>query len=143
MNSLTPLPFPAHGSAPHSGRLLATRPGWKIAAGLGWALGLLPLAGTAADQPQWGQAWSRNPVSAEQGLPDGFDPATKKNVKWVVELGSQTHSTPVVAGGRVFIGTNNANPRDPRHQGDRGVFISTVLQSNLAFFCIHRSDVMA
>ena len=123
MNSLPLLPFAAHGSAPHSGRPLAARPGWRIAAGLGLAWGLLPLAGTAADQPQWGQAWSRNPVSAEQGLPDGFDPATKKNVKWVVELGSQTHSTPVVAGGRVFIGTNNANPRDPRHQGDRGVFM--------------------
>src|SRR6188474_3004478 len=28
----------------------------------------------AADQPQWGQAWSRNMVSAERGLPSDFDP---------------------------------------------------------------------
>ena len=28
----------------------------------------------AADQPQWGQAWSRNMVSAEKDLPDSFDP---------------------------------------------------------------------
>ena len=83
----------------------------------------LHLTASAADQPQWGQAWGRNPVSGEKGLPDTFDPITKKNVKWVVELGSQTHSTPIVAGGRIFIGTNNANPRDPAHTGDRGVFM--------------------
>ncbi|HEX72318.1 MAG TPA: pyrrolo-quinoline quinone, partial [Candidatus Hydrogenedentes bacterium] len=29
----------------------------------------------------------------------------------------------MVAAGRVFIGTNNAQPRDPRHQGDRGVLL--------------------
>jgi outer membrane protein assembly factor BamB len=62
-------------------------------------------------------------VSAETGLVDNFDPATGKNVKWVVPLGSQTWSTPVVAQGRVFIGTNNDVPRDPRHKGDRGVLL--------------------
>ena len=77
----------------------------------------------AADQPQWGQAWSRNMVSAERGLPAEFDPKTGKNIKWVAKLGNETHSTPVVAHGRVYIGTNNQNPRDPRHQGDRGVLM--------------------
>jgi outer membrane protein assembly factor BamB len=62
-------------------------------------------------------------VSAETGLVDSFDPATGKNVKWVVPLGSQTWSTPVVAQGRVFIGTNNDAPRDPRHKGDRSVLL--------------------
>lgn len=85
------------------------------------ALGLAsPL--TAADQPQWGQAWTRNLISQEKNLPAGFDPATKENVKWMVPLGTQSHSTPVVSGGRIFIGTNNAKARDPRHTGDRGVF---------------------
>lgn len=77
----------------------------------------------AADQPQWGQAWTRNLVSSEQRLPDGFDPETKQNVKWVADLGTQAHSTPIIAGGRIFVGTNNANPRDPKHVGDRGVFM--------------------
>src|SRR5207237_2193550 len=77
----------------------------------------------AGDQPQWGQAWSRNMVSEERGLPDSFDPKTDKNIKWSAQLGSETHSTPVVAGGRVYIGTNNGEPRDPRHQGDRGVLM--------------------
>jgi outer membrane protein assembly factor BamB len=84
---------------------------------------VLPLVSSAADQAQWGQAWSRNPISAETPLSRGFDPETKHNVKWVVELGTQSHSTPVVAGGRIFLGTNNANPRDPKHIGDRGVFM--------------------
>ena len=77
----------------------------------------------AGDQPQWGEPWSRNMVSNEKHLPDSFDPKTGRNIKWVVKLGSQAHSTPVVAGGRVFIGTNNEEPRDPRHRGDRGVFM--------------------
>src|SRR5436309_3256774 len=77
----------------------------------------------AADQPQWGQAWSRNMVSTEHGLPDSFDPNTGKNLKWIAQLGTETHSTPVIAGGRVYIGTNNGQPRDPKYQGDRGVLM--------------------
>ena len=38
-------------------------------------------------------------------------------------LGTQTHSTPVIAGGRVYIGTNNGEPHDPKHAGDRGVLM--------------------
>ena len=60
----------------------------------------------AADRPQWGERYSRNMVSDETGLPDGFDPTTGKNVKWSVPLGTETYSTPVVAGGKVLIGTN-------------------------------------
>jgi outer membrane protein assembly factor BamB len=77
----------------------------------------------AADQPQWGQAWSRNMVSDEKGLPSDFDPATNRNIKWVAALGTETHSTPVIAGGRVYIGTNNEVQRDPKHTGDRGVLM--------------------
>ncbi|MFA6543514.1 MAG: PQQ-binding-like beta-propeller repeat protein [Limisphaerales bacterium] len=77
----------------------------------------------AADQPQWGAAWSRNMVSAEHGLPESFDPATGRNIKWTAKIGTETHSTPVVAGGRVYIGTNNGEPRDPKHEGDRGVLM--------------------
>src|SRR6185503_1084417 len=44
-------------------------------------------------------------------------------IKWVAKLGNETHSTPIVANGRVYIGTNNSDPRDPKHQGDRGVLM--------------------
>jgi outer membrane protein assembly factor BamB len=62
-------------------------------------------------------------VSGETNLPATFDPATGKNIKWTAELGTEAHSSPVVAGGRVYIGTNNGHPRDPKHQGDRGVLM--------------------
>ncbi|MHC4144856.1 MAG: outer membrane protein assembly factor BamB family protein, partial [Planctomycetota bacterium] len=78
---------------------------------------------SAADQLQWGEKYSRNMVSAETGLPDSFDPATGRNIRWVAPLGTSTYSTPVIADGKVLIGTNNENPRDPRHKGDRGVLM--------------------
>ena len=87
------------------------------------AAALCTMLARAADQPQWGQAWSRNMVSAEKGLPDSFDPTTGRNVKWSASLGTEAHSSPVIAHGRVYIGTNNGNPRDPKHQGDRGVLM--------------------
>ncbi len=83
----------------------------------------MPAAVPAADQPQWGQAWSRNMVSTERGLADSFDPKAGKNVKWIARLGTESHSTPIVAGGRVYVGSNNGEPRDPRRTGDRGVLM--------------------
>ena len=99
--------------------LRASNPFRVVAALL--AAGLLPAF--AADQPQWGERWTRNQVSSETGLPETFDPATGRNVAWTARLGSETYSTPVVAAGRVFIGTNNDPPRDPRLKGDRGVHL--------------------
>lgn len=77
----------------------------------------------AADQPQWGHAWTRNLVSEERGLPASFDPATRENVLWTAPLGTQTYGTPIIANGRVFIGTNNERPRDPNNLGDHGVML--------------------
>ena len=77
----------------------------------------------AVDQPQWGQRFTRNMISSEVNLADDFDPTTGKNIKWVASLGSETWATPVIASGRVFIGTNNSPPRDPRHRGDRGILL--------------------
>lgn len=82
-----------------------------------------PAAVCGFDQPQWGQRHSRNMVSLEKGLAESFDPETKRNIKWSAPLGTQTHPTPVISGGKVFIGTNNRRPRDLRHQGDRGILL--------------------
>jgi len=99
------------------------------------SLPALPAPLGAADQPQWGVAWSRNMVSEETGLPDSFEPpefnsdtgemvrGTGKNVRWAARLGSVSYGTPIIAGGKVLVGTNNGFPRDPRHQGDRGVLM--------------------
>jgi outer membrane protein assembly factor BamB len=74
-------------------------------------------------------------VSKETGLPIWFDPGardattgnidldTTANVKWVAKLGNISYATPVVADGRVYVGTNNDVPRDPRIVGDRGVLL--------------------
>lgn len=77
----------------------------------------------AADQPQWGQAWGRNLASEEKRLADSFDKTTGRNLRWAEPIGTESHSSVVVARGRVLIGTNNGRPRDPRHQGDRGVLM--------------------
>ena len=89
----------------------------------GLILGPLCSPAHAADRSQWGQAWSRNMVSGEQGLPESFDPLSGRNIQWSAELGTETHSSPVVAGGRLYIGTNNGHPRDPAQHGDRGVLM--------------------
>src|SRR5205823_4361565 len=45
------------------------------------------------------------------------------NVKWVARLGGPSWGGPVVAGGKVFVGTNNHHPRDPKVTGDKGVLM--------------------
>jgi outer membrane protein assembly factor BamB len=73
------------------------------------------------DWPMWGGTPDRNMVSNAKGLPSEWDVKTKKNIKWVADLGSQSYGNPVVAGGMVFVGTNNELLRDPKQDGDRGV----------------------
>ena len=53
----------------------------------------------AADQPQWGERFSRNMVSSERGLPESFYPATGKDIRWTAKIGSQSYATPIVANG--------------------------------------------
>jgi len=76
------------------------------------------------DWPMWGGTADRNMVSNMKGLPLDWDVKTKKNVKWVADLGSQTYGNVVVAGGMVFVGTNNEGLRDPKQPGDRGVLMA-------------------
>ena len=97
---------------------------------------LANLASHADDWPQWGgNSLGRNMYSSAKGLPDrveagklksgteDVDLATTKNVRWSAKLGSQSYGNTTVAGGKVFIGTNNDNPRDPQHQGDRSTLM--------------------
>src|ERR1700748_3222458 len=76
------------------------------------------------DWPMWGGTPDRNMVSPMPGIPVSWDVKTKKNVKWVAELGSQSYGNPVVAGGQVYAGTNNELVRDPKEPGDRGVLMA-------------------
>ncbi|MDA1052793.1 MAG: PQQ-binding-like beta-propeller repeat protein [Planctomycetota bacterium] len=71
------------------------------------------------DWPQWAGTSYRNNTPIGKDIPiewnvGGFDLKTgdwisddAKNIKWVAAVGSQTYGNPVVAGGRVYVGTNN------------------------------------
>src|ERR1700738_3059895 len=72
------------------------------------------------DWPMWGGTPDRNMVSKMKGLPTSWDVKSGKNVKWIGQLGSQSYGNPVVAGGQVYVGTNNELVRDPKEPGDRG-----------------------
>src|SRR5437667_453826 len=75
----------------------------------------------AADWSQWGGRPMRNMYSPAKGLPDRFEPgkfkpnsevvemSTTKNVRWVSKLGSQSYGNVTVAGGKVFVGTKDAD----------------------------------
>ena len=49
--------------------------------------------------------------------------ATTRNVRWVARLGTHTYGNPVVAGGRVIVGTNDASLKDPRLEKTEGGLI--------------------
>jgi len=84
---------------------------------------LVSCDGQAQDSPQWGQLHTRNMVSEVTDLPSSFDPETGENIKWSASLGSHGYATPVISGDKVLIGANNADPRDQRHVGDRGILL--------------------
>jgi len=89
---------------------------------------LVPIANASdpgtSDWPMWGGTPDRNMISNMKGLPTTWDIKTKKNVKWVAQLGSQTNGNAVVSGGMIFIGTNNEGLRDPKITGDKGVLMA-------------------
>lgn len=80
---------------------------------------------TKSDMLMFGGTPSRNLVNLiDQNILDDFAVKPKgkeKNVKWVATLGNKAYGGPVIAGGRVFVGTNNEKPRDPAIKGDMGV----------------------
>lgn len=90
-------------------------------------------ASGGGDWPMWGRDSTRNMVSDATGLPSAFvagefvgntdriDPESTTNVRWIAKLGSQCYGNATVSGGKVFVGTNNDAPRDPRFKGDRSV----------------------
>lgn len=76
------------------------------------------------DWPEWCGQPSRNmAIESDQRLPDWADCGVEndrgevdlqstKNVKWVAKLGRRTTGSPIVSGGRVFIGTNWEDGRE-------------------------------
>ena len=75
------------------------------------------------DWPMWGGSTDRNMVSGARGIPSYWDVKTKKNIKWVAPLGSQTYGNPVIVKGKIFVGTNNNGNLRPGISGDKGVMV--------------------
>jgi len=71
----------------------------------------------------WGGTGQRNMASPMKNLPESWDVASGKNIKWKTPLGSNSYGNPVVADGKIFLGTNNENPRNPEIKGDKGVLL--------------------
>jgi outer membrane protein assembly factor BamB len=94
------------------------------------------------DWPMWGGTPDRNMVASMKGAPVEWDVQTKKNIKWVAQLGSQAYGNTVVAGGKVFVGTNNEALRDPKQPGDRGV-VMAFRESDGEFLWQHTSEKLA
>ncbi len=79
------------------------------------------------DWPMWGGDPSRNMVNLTTPVSIGFEPALEaakgKKLVYTARLGSQTYGNPVIAGGRVFVGSNNGGEYRPKHKGDRGTVL--------------------
>jgi len=79
-------------------------------------------ASKADPWPMWGGTVSRNQVNLrEKNVPVKWDLENKENVLWVQELGSKAYGGPAIGDGKIFIGTNNQGPRDPKVKGDKGI----------------------
>lgn len=75
------------------------------------------------DWPMWGGTAQRNMTSAMKSLPESWDVKSGKNIKWKAEIGSTSYGNPVVADGKIFLGTNNGNPKNPGIEGDKGILM--------------------
>jgi outer membrane protein assembly factor BamB len=74
-----------------------------------------------SDSPMFGGTPQRNMVNTiDKNVPTDFSikAGEEKNVKWSALLGNKAYGGPVIAAGRVYVGTNNANPRDPKDLKD-------------------------
>jgi outer membrane protein assembly factor BamB len=80
---------------------------------------LLCQVASAGDWPQWGGGDSKNMAANERDLPESFVPGKKDsragtvkietatNVRWARKVCQSTYSSPVVAGGKVFLCGND------------------------------------
>jgi outer membrane protein assembly factor BamB len=82
---------------------------------------VFPLA--SQDWPMWGGTPQRNMSSPAKNLASTWDIQTDKNIKWKASIGTTSYGNPVISGGKVFLGTNNDNPKNPEITGDKGVLM--------------------
>jgi outer membrane protein assembly factor BamB len=83
-----------------------------------------PPQGKGRDWPMFGGTPARNLVNTvEKGLPTDWSVEEGKlqNIKWQTATGGKSYGGIVVAGGKVYLGTNNEEPRDPKIKEPKAV----------------------
>lgn len=82
------------------------------------------------DWNEWGGSPQRNNTPVGHHIPTEWeigefdyrtgqwDPTGAKNIRWVARLGSQSYGNPVVADGKVYVGTNNSGGWLKRYPAD-------------------------
>ncbi len=107
------------------------------------------------DWTQWGGSPARNNAPDVKNLPESWDigefdengewkKGTGENIKWVARVGSQTYGNPVIAGGQVYVGTNNGAGYIARYPAD--VDLGCLLafrESDGEFLWQHSSEKLA
>ncbi len=61
----------------------------------------------AHDWPQWGGTPARNNTPLDAKVPTEWNVEDGSNIRWSAALGSESYGNPVVANGKVYVGTNN------------------------------------
>jgi outer membrane protein assembly factor BamB len=77
------------------------------------------------DWPQWGGTSSRNNTPPGKNIPTEWNVEDGTNIRWSMPLGSETYGNPVIANGKVYVGTNNGNGYIKRYPSsvDLGVLL--------------------
>lgn len=78
---------------------------------------LLGKAPAGTDNPLFGGTPARNMVNTiDKDVPTVWkvEEGKRQNIKWVADLGSNAYGGPTIAGGIIYVGTNNSNPRDDK-----------------------------
>jgi outer membrane protein assembly factor BamB len=89
--------------------------------------------------PMFGGSISRDMVNPfEKQVPTDWsvEEGQEKHVKWSADLGDRAYGGPVIADGKVFVGTNNKNPRNDR---DRDKATKEPLDKGI-LMCFRESD---
>ena len=74
-------------------------------------------AGGKTDHVTFGGTPARNMVNlTDKNIIDKPNPEDAEQILWKTELGSRAYGGPIVADGKVFVGTNNERPRNKRDQ---------------------------
>jgi len=59
------------------------------------------------DWPQWGGSKYKNNTPPGTNIPTEWDVKDGTNIKWKIGIGSQSYGNPIVANGKIYLGTNN------------------------------------